>query len=116
MYNHFVYQLTDARLMDKNKQYKKQLNCTNKQHNFIVLRSLYDGNYKTELTRSMLLENLQHIHENLCFESGISPLKPYRRIRPIECINKNTIMPRLWGQVFFKRWFGRTYLCELQTH
>ena len=40
MYNHFVYQLTDARLMDKNKQYKKQLNCTNKQHNFIVLRSL----------------------------------------------------------------------------
>ena len=23
MYNHFVCQLTDARLMDKNKQYKK---------------------------------------------------------------------------------------------
>ena len=25
MYNHFVCQLTDARLMDKNKQYKKNI-------------------------------------------------------------------------------------------
>ena len=30
MHNNFVCQLTDARRMDKNKQYKKQLNCINK--------------------------------------------------------------------------------------
>ena len=70
MYNHFVCQLSDARLMDVNKKYKKHLDYINKQHNFIVLRSLYDGDYETEMKRSMILENLQHIHENLCFESG----------------------------------------------
>ena len=42
MYNHFVCQLTDARLMDVNKQYKKHPDYINKQHNFIILRSLYD--------------------------------------------------------------------------
>ena len=64
MNNHFVYQLTDAGLMAKNKQYIKQLNCINKQHNFIVLRALYDEDYEAEIKRSMLLEKLQHIHEN----------------------------------------------------
>ena len=88
MYNHFVCQLTDARLMDVNKQYKKYLDYINKQHNFVVLQSLYDGDYKAEIKRSMILENLQHIHENLCFESGISPSKPYRGIRPIDFTNK----------------------------
>ena len=29
MYNHFVCQLTDARLMDKNKKYKKK-SCLNR--------------------------------------------------------------------------------------
>ena len=33
-----------------------------------------------EMKRSMILENLQHIHQNLCFESGIRPSKPYRKI------------------------------------
>ena len=80
MYNHFVCQLTEARLMDKNKQYKKHLNYINNQHNFIVLRSLYDRDYEAEMKRSMILENLQHIHQNLCFESGIRPSKPYRKI------------------------------------
>ena len=88
MYDHFVYKLTDARLTDKNKQYKKQLNSFNKQHNFIILRSLYDGDYETELKRSTILENLQHIHVNLCFESGIRPSNPYRRMRPINFTNK----------------------------
>ena len=87
MYNHLVCQLTDASLMDVNKKHKQELNSINKQHKFIFLRSLHDGDYKTEMKRSMLLENLQHIHENLCFESGIKPSKPYR-MRPIECINK----------------------------
>ena len=88
MYNHFVCQLTDARLMDVNKNRKKRLNSIDKQHNFIILRSLYDRDYETELERSVILENLQHIHENLCFESGIRPSKPYRGMRPINFTNK----------------------------
>ena len=36
----------------------------------------------------MLLENLQHIHENLCFESKIKPLNPYREMWPIDFTNK----------------------------
>ena len=62
MNKHFVCQLTDARLMAKNKQYIKQLNCINKQHNIIVLQSLHGNDYETKMHRSMLLENLQHIH------------------------------------------------------
>ena len=91
MYNHFVCQLTDARLMNKKKKkrkYRKQLNSIDKQHNFIILRSLYDGDYETQMKRSMILENLQHIHENLCFESGIRPSNPYRRMRPINLQTK----------------------------
>ena len=88
MYKHFVGQLTDARLMNKNKKYKKHLDYINKQHNFIVLRSLYDKDYEAEMKRSMTLENLQHFHENLCFESGIKPSKPYRRMGPINFTNK----------------------------
>ena len=67
MNNHTVCQLTDARLMDVNKKYKKQLNCINKQHNFIILRALHGGDYETEMHRSMLLETLQHTHKNLSF-------------------------------------------------
>ena len=89
MNNHFVRQLTDARLMAKNKQYIKQFNCINKQHNFIVLRALHGEDYETEMHRSMLLENLQDIHENLCFESGINSSKPYRGMWPIDFSNKN---------------------------
>ena len=88
MNNHFVYQLTDAKLMDLNKKYKKNIDYINKQHNFIVLRSLHGGDFETEMHRSMLLENLQHIHENLCFESRIKPSKPYRGMRPIDFTNK----------------------------
>ena len=88
MYNHFAFQLSDTILMDENNQYKKHLDYINKQHNFIILRSLHGGDYETEMHRSMLPENLQHIHENLCFESGIRPLKPYRRMRPINFTTK----------------------------
>ena len=76
MNKHFVCQLTDARLMTKNKHYLKQLNCINNKHNFTVLQALYGDDYETEMHRAMLLENLQHIHENLCFESGIRPPIP----------------------------------------
>ena len=75
--------------MTKNQQYMKQLNYINKQHNFIVLRALYGDDYETEMHRSMLLEKLQHIHENLCFESGRRPSNPYREMWPIDFTNKN---------------------------
>ena len=58
MYNHFVCQLTEARHVDTKKQYKKQLNYIDKQHKFIVLKSLYIEDYETEMKRSMILENL----------------------------------------------------------
>ena len=40
------------------------------------------------MRRAMLLENLQHIHENLCFESRIKPPNPYREMWPIDFTNK----------------------------
>ena len=88
MYNHFVCQLSDTRLMDKNNKYKKHLDYIDKQHNFIILHSLQSGNYETEINRSMILENLQHIHESFCFESGIRASNPYRGMQPIDFTNK----------------------------
>ena len=64
MNKHFVCQLTDARLMTKSKQYLKKLNCINKQHNFIVLRTLYGD------------------------EARIKPPNPYREMWPINFTNK----------------------------
>ena len=61
MYNHFVCQLYDTRLMDANKKDKKQLNDIDKQHNFIILRSSHGWNYETEMNHSMILEKLHHI-------------------------------------------------------
>ena len=92
MNKHFLCQLTDAVRMTNNKdtkQYMKQLNCINNKHNFIVLRTLYGDDYETEMHRSMLLENLQHIHENLCFRSRTKPPNPYRELWPIDFTNKN---------------------------
>ena len=55
MYNHFVCQFSDTKFMDVNKKIqKKQLNSIDKQHNFIILRSLYDWNYETEIHRSIV--------------------------------------------------------------
>ena len=88
MNKHFVCQFTDARLMTNNKQYLKQLNCLNKQHNFIVPWALYGDDYETEMHRAMILENLQHIHEYLCFESRIKHPNPYREMWPIDFTNK----------------------------
>ena len=89
MNKHFVCQIKDASLMTNNKQYLKQLNCINNKHNFIVLRALQGSDYETEMHRSMLVEKLQHIHENICFESGIKPSNPYREMWPIDFTNKN---------------------------
>ena len=78
MNKHFLCQLADAVRMNNNKQYVKPLDCINKQHNFIVLRTLYGDHYETEMHRSRLLEKLQHIHETLCFKSRTKPPTPYR--------------------------------------
>ena len=72
----------------KIKKIKKELNSINKQHNFIVLRVLYAGNYEAEMNHSMLPEKLQHIHENLCFESRISTSKSFIKMRTINVTNK----------------------------
>ena len=88
MNKHFFCQLTDAVRMTNNKKAVKQLNCLNNQHNFIVLRTLYGSDYETEMHRSMLLEKLQHIHENLCFKSKIKTPNPYREMWPIDFTNK----------------------------
>ena len=48
----------------------------------------------------MILENLQHIHESLCFESGIRPSNPYRRMRPINFTNKKIQSCQDCGDVF----------------
>ena len=88
MNKHFLCQLTDAVLVTNNKEYVKQLKRINNKHNFVVLQALYGSDYETEMYRSMLLEKLQHIHENLCFESRIIPPNSYREIRLIDFTNK----------------------------
>ena len=89
MNKHFLCQLADAVRMNKNQQYLKRLKHINNQHNVIVLRALYGDHYETEMHRAMLLEKLQHIHENLCFESRIKPQNPYRVMWPIDFTNRN---------------------------
>ena len=88
MYNHFVCRLSDTRLMDVSKKYKKQLDDIDKQHNFIILRTLHSGNYETEMNRSMILENLHHIYESLCFATGTMASNPYRERKHINFTNK----------------------------
>ena len=88
MNKHFLCQLTDTVSMTNSKEAVKQLKRINKQHNFIVLRTLYGDDYETEMHRSMLLEKLQHIHENLCFKSKINASNPYREMCPIDFTNK----------------------------
>ena len=106
MNKHFLSQLTDAVSMTNNKQYVKQLKRINKQHNFIVLRTLYGDDYETEMHRAMLLGNLQHIHENLCFKSKIKLPNPYREMQPIDFTNKNINHAKTVEASFFKRRFG----------
>ena len=88
MYNHFVCQLSNTRLMDSKKKYKKQLDDIDKQHKFIILRTLNGGNYETEMNRSMILENFHHIYESLCFATGTMASKPYRERKHIDFTNK----------------------------
>ena len=69
------------------------------------------------MNRSMILENLHHIYKSLCFATGTMASNSYRERKPIDFTNKkNKIISRLWGLIFFKREFSRTYLCKLRTH
>ena len=89
MYNHFVCQLSNARLVDAiSGKYKAQPNSIDNQHSFMILWSLHGGIYETEMNRSMILEKLHHIYESLCFESGIRASNPYRGMGPIDFTNK----------------------------
>ena len=88
MYNHFVCQLSNTRLMDSKKKYKEQLDDIDKQHKFIILRTLHGGNYETEMNRSMILEKLHHIYESLCLAKGVKASRPYRKRKPIDFTNK----------------------------
>ena len=70
------------------KNTKKRLADIDKQHNFIILRTLQSGNYETEMNRSMILENLHHIYESLCFSTETTALNPYRERKHIDFTNK----------------------------
>ena len=100
MYNHFVCQLSDTRLMDVSKKYKDQLNSIDKQHNFIILRTLHSGNYETEMNHSMILEKLHHIYESLCFATETMASNPYRKRKPIDFTNKKIKSCRDCGGAF----------------
>ena len=99
MYNHFVQQLSDARLMDVNKRYKKKLNSIDKQRNFIILRTLHGRNYETEMNRSMLPEKLYYIYENLCFTTGVKASKPYKEKKTLAFTNKKIKSCRICGGI-----------------
>ena len=88
MYNHFVCQLFNTRLLDANKKYKKQLDNIDKQHKFIILRTLHGDNYETEMNRSMILEKLHLIYKNICFATGTKASKPHRKRKPIDFANE----------------------------
>ena len=88
MYNHFVCQLSNTRLIDSKKKYKEQLDYIDKQHKFIIPRTLHSGNYETEMNRSMILEKLHHISESLCFTTRTKASKSYRKRNTIDFTNK----------------------------
>ena len=61
----FDIQLAEARRMDRNHKYAKQLNKLDKQHKFVLLRSTYGGAYDAEMRRSLLVDRLLLIYEKL---------------------------------------------------
>ena len=61
----FDTHLAEAWRMDRDHIYAKQLNEMDKQHKFVPLRSAYGGNYEIEMRRSLLVDRLFLIYENL---------------------------------------------------
>ena len=61
----FDIHLAEARRLDRNQKYAKQLNKLDKQHKFVLLRSTYGGNYDAEMRQSLLVDRLFLICEKL---------------------------------------------------
>ena len=53
----FDTHLDEARRMDRDHKYAKQLNELDKQHKFVLLRSMYGGDYDAGLRRSLLVNH-----------------------------------------------------------
>ena len=64
VYKHFTSQLSDAKRMDKKKKLNAHLDLLDKQHKFIILRSLTGYDYKSQMHRSNMLEKSHQIYEN----------------------------------------------------
>ena len=79
VYKHVSTQLSCARRMDENKELNAQLD---KQHKFIILRSLTSYDYKSQMRRSNMLEKLYLINENLCFATGEKTAQQYHEKKP----------------------------------
>ena len=56
--------------MDKKNEFNSHLNEIDKQHKFIILRSLAGYDYKSQILRSSILEKLYLTYEFLCFTTG----------------------------------------------
>ena len=77
VYEYFSTPLFYARRMDKKKQFHAQLDLLDKQHKFIILRSLIGCDYKSPMHRSSMLEKLYLIYENLCYTAGVKAEQKY---------------------------------------
>ena len=88
VYEHFSSQLSNARRMDEKKKFKAQLDILDKEHKFIILRSLPGYDYKSQMRRSNILEKLYLIYDNLCSATGEKASPQYHEEKPIDFTNK----------------------------
>ena len=82
VYKQFSTQLSYARRMDEKKEFNAQLDLLDKQHKFIILRSLTGYDYKSQMHRSGILERLYLIYENICFATGEKASQQYHEEKP----------------------------------
>ena len=82
VYKHFSTQLSCDRRMDEKKEFNAQLDLPDKQHKFIIQRSLTGYDYKSQMHRSSMLEKLYLINENLCFATRDEAAQQYHEKKP----------------------------------
>ena len=82
VYKHFSTQLSNARRMVEKKEFNAQLDLLDKQHKFIILRSLTGYNYKSQMHRPNMLERLYLINKNLCFATREKAAQQYHEEKP----------------------------------
>ena len=70
LYKQFIIQLSNTGCMDEKKEYNAQLDLIDKEHKFIILRSLNVCAYEVEMHRSQLSRRLFIIYESLCHTTG----------------------------------------------